>query len=128
MLKTLIVLMVLFCSVNLCHAEKTYDFLYFTASWCGYCPSVSDAIKTPEIQAMRKEYNRTYAIDIDKYPKWKAHYNVKSVPQVLVVEWEDGKDTVVGRWQLRSKETAQPDLLDFLKKFSPKKVLTRILK
>lgn len=115
-------------SPSIAFAETKTDFYYFTAKWCGYCPSVQEALATPEIQALRKDYNRVYSIDIDQYPKWKAHYGVKSVPQVLVVEWEDGKDTVIGRWQIKSVKTVQPDLLDFLKKFTPKKVLTRILK
>lgn len=74
----------------------------FWAPWCGPCRMV-----TPIIEELAKEYDGKVEVgklNVDENPETASHYNVMSIPSVMVIK--DGKpvSVIVGA---QGKETYQ---------------------
>lgn len=85
---------------------KGVTLVDFYADWCGPCRMMA-----PIIEDLAKELSgkvKITKLDIEKAQKTTAHFNVTSIPTVVV--FKDGKevDRVVG---LRDKETLKKLLL-----------------
>uniref|UniRef100_A0A6C0D090 Thioredoxin domain-containing protein n=1 Tax=viral metagenome TaxID=1070528 RepID=A0A6C0D090_9ZZZZ len=78
---------------NILKESKTYNLLYFTASWCGPCKRISPIIndKFTKINNLQ-----IYKIDIDNNEEICDKYNVKSVPTFILIYENDIKMTYNG--------------------------------
>lgn len=68
-------------------ASETPTVIDFFATWCGPCRMV-----TPILEDLKSDLGdnvRVYKIDVDQNPGLAAHYNVQSVPTIMI--FKDGK-------------------------------------
>ena len=64
--------------------QHEYSLLYFSASWCGPCKSMSPIVEG--ISGLMNERFNTIKIDIDNSPSYAADYGVRSVPTMMLVK------------------------------------------
>ncbi len=70
------------------------SLLYFTASWCGPCQSMSPVVEG--ISKMMSDRFNTIKIDVDKSSEVAADYGIRSVPTMMVVKNNEIIDQRVG--------------------------------
>jgi len=75
-------------------AQHEYSLLYFSASWCGPCKSMSPVVEG--ISSMMSDRFNTIKIDIDNSPNYAADYGVRSVPTMMLVKNNEIIDLRVG--------------------------------
>jgi thioredoxin 1 len=71
-----------------------YSLLYFTASWCGPCKSMSPIVEGVSGQ-MNGRFN-TIKIDVDNMANVATDYGVRSVPTLMLVKNNEIIDQSVG--------------------------------
>jgi thioredoxin 1 len=69
-------------------SQHEFSLLYFSASWCGPCKSMSPLVEG--VSSMMKDRFNTFKVDIENTPTFAADYGIRSVPTLLLV-----KDDVV---------------------------------
>lgn len=74
--------------------EHEYSLLYFSASWCGPCKSMSPLVEG--VSGLMEERFNTIKIDIDHSPSYAADYGVRSVPTMMLVKNNEIIDQRVG--------------------------------
>lgn len=112
-MKKLLFIIVFMSLTNTVFAER-YTILFSSPS-CGPC-----RILKKELAELPYKY---YEIDITKNPQAVKAWKIKRLPTVIIADVNDGKTTVVQRWE---SEHGKDRLKTILKKFSPKKVLTTL--
>lgn len=75
-------------------SQHEYSLLYFTASWCGPCKTMSPIVEGVS-SMMRNRFN-TIKIDIDNTPAVAADYGIRSVPTMMLVRKNEIIDQRVG--------------------------------
>lgn len=75
-------------------SEHEYSLLYFTASWCGPCKSMSPIVQG--VSLMMKDRVSTIKIDIDTSSTSAADYGIRSVPTLMLVKDDEIIDQRVG--------------------------------
>lgn len=65
-------------------SKHEYSLLYFTASWCGPCKSMSPIVEG--ISGMMKDRFNTIKVDIDSVPTIATDYGIRSVPTMMLVK------------------------------------------
>lgn len=78
---------------DILNESKTYNLLYFTATWCGPCKRISPIIynKFTKINNLQ-----IYKIDIDENDKLCEKYNINSVPTFILIHNNEIKMTYNG--------------------------------
>lgn len=69
-------------------SQHEFSLLYFSASWCGPCKSMSPLVEG--VSSMMEDRFSTFKVDIENTPTFAADYGIRSVPTLLLV-----KDDVV---------------------------------
>ncbi len=75
-------------------SQHEYSLLYFSASWCGPCKSMSPIVEG--ISSMMSDRFNTVKIDIDSTPVIAANYGIRSVPTMMLVKGNKIIDQRVG--------------------------------
>ncbi len=75
-------------------SKHEYSLLYFSASWCGPCKSMSPIVEG--ISSMMSDRFNTVKIDIDSTPVIAADYGIRSVPTMMLVKDNEIIDQRVG--------------------------------
>jgi thioredoxin 1 len=75
-------------------AQHEYSLLYFSASWCGPCKSMSPVVEG--ISSMMSDRFNAIKIDIDNFQNYAADYGVRSVPTMMLVKNNEIIDLRVG--------------------------------
>lgn len=91
--------LILFLSASVAHAER--QFLYFHFEGCPYCPAAKAIIQEKDISKLVLQYDDNFSVDVRIYPEIKETFRRALqdrqgkiyVPQMLIVEVEDGDDT-----------------------------------
>lgn len=65
-------------------AEHEYSLLYFSASWCGPCKSMTPIVAG--VSSMMNDRFNTIKLDIDSLPEHAADYGIRSVPTLMLVK------------------------------------------
>jgi len=65
-------------------SQHQYSLLYFTASWCGPCKSMSPIVEG--VSGLMNGRFNTIKIDIDNAEKIAADFGVRSVPTLILVK------------------------------------------
>lgn len=65
-------------------SQHQYSLLYFTASWCGPCKSMSPVVEG--VSGLMKDRFSTIKIDVDDMGSVAADYGVRSVPTLMLVK------------------------------------------
>ncbi|MBU2893089.1 thioredoxin family protein [Colwellia sp. D2M02] len=76
-------------------SQHEYSLLYFSASWCGPCKSMSPIVE--DIASMMSDRFNTIKIDIDSASTVAADYGIRSVPTMMLVKHNEIIDQRVGR-------------------------------
>ena len=66
----------------------------FYATWCGPCKALS-----PILEQLKEEYSgkaTIIKIDVDENPDLASHYNIRSVPTIMVFKNGDILQTIKG--------------------------------
>ncbi|MBA6351417.1 MULTISPECIES: co-chaperone YbbN [unclassified Colwellia] len=64
-------------------SQHQYSLLYFTASWCGPCKTMSPIVEGAS-DLMKNRFN-TIKIDVDSMASVAADYGIRSVPTLMLV-------------------------------------------
>ena len=64
--------------------QHEYTLLYFSASWCGPCKTISPIIEG--VSSMMSDRFNAIKIDIDRASKIAADYGIRSVPTMMLVK------------------------------------------
>lgn len=75
-------------------AQHEFSLLYFSASWCGPCKSMSPIVEG--ISGMMSDRFNTIKVDIDGLPTFAADYGIRSVPTLMLVKNDEIIDQRVG--------------------------------
>ncbi|MCW8831930.1 MAG: thioredoxin family protein [Colwellia sp.] len=75
-------------------SQHEYTLLYFSASWCGPCQSMSPIVEG--ISSIMSDRFNTIKIDIDNAPTIAADYGIRSVPTMMLVKHNEIIDQRVG--------------------------------
>ena len=75
-------------------SQHQHSLLYFTASWCGPCKSMSPIVEGVSGQ-MNGRFN-TIKIDVDNMTNVAADYGVRSVPTLMLVKNSEIIDQRIG--------------------------------
>jgi len=75
-------------------SQHEYSLLYFSASWCGPCKSMSPIVEG--ISNMMSDRFNTIKIDIDNVPTIAADFGIRSVPTMMLVKHSEIIDQRVG--------------------------------
>jgi thioredoxin 1 len=89
------------------HSEKPV-LVDFFAEWCGPCKAMAPVLK--EVALKLKDNARVLKIDVDKNPKAASHFNIRSVPTLMIFR----KGAVV--WQ-RPGVCSEKELIETLQQF-----------
>ncbi len=65
-------------------SQHKFSLLYFTASWCGPCKSMSPIVEG--VSAIMDGRFNTIKVDIDVLPTCATDYGVRSVPTLILVK------------------------------------------
>ena len=71
-----------------------YSLLYFSASWCGPCKTMSPIVEG--VSGMMNDRFKSYKIDIDSLPTISADYGIRSVPTLMLIKSDEIIDQHVG--------------------------------
>lgn len=75
-------------------SQHQYSLLYFTASWCGPCKSMSPIVEG--VSGLMNNRFNTIKIDVDDMQTVAADYSVRSVPTLMLVKNNEIIDQRVG--------------------------------
>ncbi|AAZ25023.1 MULTISPECIES: thioredoxin family protein [Colwellia] len=75
-------------------SQHQYSLLYFTASWCGPCKSMSPIVE--DVSGLMNGRFNTIKIDIDNMANVAADYGIRSVPTLMLVKNNEIIDQRVG--------------------------------
>ena len=75
-------------------SQHQYSLLYFTASWCGPCKSMSPIVEG--VSGLMNNRFNTIKIDVDDMQTVAADYGVRSVPTLMLVKNNEIIDQRVG--------------------------------
>lgn len=75
-------------------SQHEYSLLYFSASWCGPCKSMSPIVEG--ISSIMSNRFSTIKVDIDNTPTIAADYGVRSVPTMMLVKHNEIIDQRIG--------------------------------
>lgn len=75
-------------------SQHQYSLLYFTASWCGPCKSMSPIVEN--VSGLMNGRFNTIKIDIDNMANVAADYGIRSVPTLMLVKNNEIIDQRVG--------------------------------
>lgn len=127
-MRNLLLGLILFLSASVAHAER--QFLYMHFEGCPYCPAAKAIIQEKDISQLVLQYDDNFSVDVRVYPEIKETFRRALqdrqgkiyVPQMLIVEVEDGDDTyksakVLYVWKNNNGKQA---LKNALIKFQPK--------
>jgi thioredoxin 1 len=64
--------------------ENEYSLLYFTASWCGPCKSMSPIVE--RVSRLMSDRFSTIKIDVDTVAQVASDYGIRSVPTLMLVK------------------------------------------
>jgi len=96
-----------FLAGRLSAAEPERRVIYFSATWCKYCPSQTKIIKSVESKGYKVRY-----LDYDKNTEARISLNVKGVPCTIVGRMEGTEFIEEHRFH---GQTSQATILDALK-------------
>jgi thioredoxin 1 len=65
-------------------SQHQYSLLYFTASWCGPCKSMSPIVEG--VSSLMNDRFNTIKVDVDDMGSIAADYGVRSVPTLMLVK------------------------------------------
>jgi thioredoxin 1 len=71
-----------------------YSLLYFSASWCGPCKTMSPIVEG--VSGMMNDRFKSFKIDIDSLPTISADYGIRSVPTLMLIKNDEIIDQRVG--------------------------------
>ena len=63
-------------------------FLYFGASWCGYCSKMQSLFKDPDVTNKMDNYI-VLKVDIDEDPELAKKFNVKTIPDYMLIDKDE---------------------------------------
>ena len=75
--------------LNIINSDKPV-LVDFFAEWCGPCKQMSPVLK--EVKSELKENIRIIKVDVDKNPMIATHYQINSIPTVIVLKKGNSKD------------------------------------
>ena len=75
-------------------SQHQYSLLYFTASWCGPCKSMSPIVEA--VSGMMSDRFNTIKVDIDNLASIASDYGIRSVPTLMLVKNDEIIDQRVG--------------------------------
>ena len=78
-------------------SDKSHVLLYFTATWCGPCKTISPIVESYSNNTFYKHVE-FYKIDIDECPSIVDYYNITSVPTFILKKTTE-KDLVIQTFQ-----------------------------
>lgn len=81
-------------SLNELLSQQEFSLLYFSASWCGPCKSMSPIVEG--VSGMMRDRFNTIKVDIDSLPTYAAEYGIRSVPTLMLVKDDEIIDQRVG--------------------------------
>ncbi|PKG38046.1 thioredoxin family protein [Psychromonas sp. Urea-02u-13] len=65
-------------------AQHEYSLLFFSASWCGPCQSMTPIVA--EVASMMSKRINVIKLDVDTSAKYAEEYAIRSVPTLFVVK------------------------------------------
>ncbi len=74
--------------------QHEHTLLYFSASWCGPCKSMSPIVE--QISSLMSERFNTIKVDVDNSLTIAADYGIRSVPTMMLVSNNEIIDQRVG--------------------------------
>lgn len=74
--------------------QHEYSLLYFSASWCGPCKTMSPIVEG--VSSMMNDRFNTIKVDIENTPVAAADYGIRSIPTLLLVKNDEVIDQRVG--------------------------------
>ncbi len=72
-------------------SQHEYSLLYFSASWCGPCKSMSPIVEG--VSSMMSDRFNTIKVDIDNLANVAADYGIRSIPTLMLVK----NDEIIGQ-------------------------------
>lgn len=75
-------------------SQHKFSLLYFSASWCGPCKSMSPIVEG--VSGLMNGRFNTIKVDIDQLPTFAADYGIRSVPTLMLVNKDEIIDQRVG--------------------------------
>lgn len=75
-------------------SQSGCTLLYFTASWCGPCKSMSPIVDG--ISKLMSDRFNTIKVDVDSFSTVAADYGIRSVPTMMLVKNDEIIDQRVG--------------------------------
>lgn len=66
-------------------SQHEYSLLFFSASWCGPCQSMTPIVEGVASIMMSERFN-TIKLDVDISPTHAADFGIRSVPTLLLVK------------------------------------------
>jgi thioredoxin 1 len=75
-------------------SQHEFSLLYFSASWCRPCKSMSPIVEG--VSGMMNGSVNTIKVDIDQLPTFAADYGIRSVPTLMLVKNGEIIDQRVG--------------------------------
>jgi thioredoxin 1 len=74
--------------------QQEFSLLYFSASWCGPCKSMTPIVEG--VSGMMKDRFNAFKVDVDQLPTFAADYGIRSVPTLVLVKNDNIIDQRVG--------------------------------
>jgi len=74
--------------------HQEWTLLYFSASWCGPCKSMSPVMD--RVSQHNEAQLNVVKIDVDQAQSLAAQYGVRSIPTLVLVHIEQAVETLVG--------------------------------
>ena len=71
-------------SLNDLVSQHEYSLLFFSASWCGPCKSMTSVVE--DVSTVMNERFNTIKVDIDKSAGDASDYGIRSVPTLILVK------------------------------------------
>ena len=68
-------------------SQHEYSLLFFSASWCGPCKSMTPVVAG--VSNMMSERFNTIKLDVDNSPTYAADFGIRSVPTLVLVKNEE---------------------------------------
>jgi len=86
MRQLVLILVVLLLADAAVAAEKSYQLLRFTATWCGPCHKQKQVFKQAKIPSILKKYHiKDVLVDVDANPWAATDWKVSSIPTVILI-------------------------------------------
>lgn len=75
-------------------SQHEYSLLFFSASWCGPCQSMTPIVT--DVASMMSERFNTIKLDVDNSPHYAAEFGIRGVPTLILVKNGEIIDQRVG--------------------------------